>query len=197
LLDTTSQPPPQQVATRAYTLTRVEPSWIGIRNSPTSSKFAIRQGPIMICTAASNSLAIANLACRTSHSTGRAYAVPLRSISGLSAARRAALSPGAAVLGAQKAPAVLSARASTVAVRASGLSIDLTGKKAFIAGVADDQGFGWAIAKMLAEAGAEVSLGVWVSRGSSYWVVPCGCAWVDLIRVRCRRSQRSTSLKPA
>eukprot|EP00873_Tetraselmis_striata_P026013 jgi/Tetstr1/446277/TSEL_033821.t1 len=136
LLDTTSQPPPQQVATRAYTLTRVEPSWIGIRNSPTSSKFAIRQGPIMICTAASNSLAIANLACRTSHST--------------------------AVLGAQKAPAVLSARASTVAVRASGLSIDLTGKKAFIAGVADDQGFGWAIAKMLAEAGAEVSLGVWV-----------------------------------
>lgn len=84
-------------------------------------------GPIMICTAASNSLAIANLACRTSHSTGRAYAVPLRSISGLSAARRAALSPRAAVLGAQKAPAVLSARASTVAVRASGLSIDLTG----------------------------------------------------------------------
>lgn len=44
----------------------------------------------------------------------------------------------------------------------SGLSIDLTGKKAFIAGVADDQGFGWAIAKALAEAGAEISLGVWV-----------------------------------
>jgi len=38
----------------------------------------------------------------------------------------------------------------------------LTGKKAFIAGVADDQGFGWAIAKALAEAGAEISLGVWV-----------------------------------
>jgi enoyl-[acyl-carrier protein] reductase I len=44
----------------------------------------------------------------------------------------------------------------------SGLVIDLTGKKAFIAGVADDQGFGWAIAKALAEAGAEISLGVWV-----------------------------------
>lgn len=43
-----------------------------------------------------------------------------------------------------------------------GLSINLKGKKAFIAGVADDQGFGWAIAKMLAEAGAEISLGVWV-----------------------------------
>lgn len=44
----------------------------------------------------------------------------------------------------------------------AGLKIDLTGKKAFIAGVADDQGFGWAIAKALAEAGAEISLGVWV-----------------------------------
>jgi enoyl-[acyl-carrier protein] reductase I len=40
--------------------------------------------------------------------------------------------------------------------------MDLTGKKAFIAGVADDQGFGWAIAKALADAGAEVILGVWV-----------------------------------
>ncbi|CAL8462175.1 g1706 [Coccomyxa elongata] len=44
----------------------------------------------------------------------------------------------------------------------TGLSIDLRGKKAFVAGVADDQGFGWAIAKALAEAGAEISLGVWV-----------------------------------
>ncbi|EIE24261.1 NAD(P)-binding protein, partial [Coccomyxa subellipsoidea C-169] len=44
----------------------------------------------------------------------------------------------------------------------AGLSIDLRGKKAFVAGVADDQGFGWAIAKALAEAGAEISLGVWV-----------------------------------
>lgn len=53
---------------------------------------------------------------------------------------------------------------SAVRVQAagSGLKIDLTGKKAFIAGVADDQGFGWAIAKALAEAGAEISLGVWV-----------------------------------
>lgn len=45
---------------------------------------------------------------------------------------------------------------------ASGLSIDLRGKKAFIAGVADDQGFGWAIAKALAEAGAEILVGTWV-----------------------------------
>eukprot|EP00475_Leptophrys_vorax_P044389 TRINITY_DN8878_c0_g1_i1.p1 TRINITY_DN8878_c0_g1~~TRINITY_DN8878_c0_g1_i1.p1 ORF type:complete len:440 (-),score=32.98 TRINITY_DN8878_c0_g1_i1:854-2014(-) len=44
----------------------------------------------------------------------------------------------------------------------AGLRIDLRGKRAFIAGVADDQGFGWAIAKHLAEAGAEVLVGTWV-----------------------------------
>jgi enoyl-[acyl-carrier protein] reductase I len=41
------------------------------------------------------------------------------------------------------------------------LSIDLTGKRAFVAGVADDGGFGFAIAKALAEAGAKVSVGTW------------------------------------
>lgn len=41
------------------------------------------------------------------------------------------------------------------------LGIDLRGKKAFIAGIGDDQGFGWAIAKMLAEAGAEIIIGTW------------------------------------
>jgi enoyl-[acyl-carrier protein] reductase I len=41
-------------------------------------------------------------------------------------------------------------------------NIDLKGKKAFIAGVGDDQGFGWAIAKSLAEAGAEILIGTWV-----------------------------------
>ena len=41
------------------------------------------------------------------------------------------------------------------------LSIDLTGKRAFVAGVADDNGFGFAIAKALAEAGARVCLGTW------------------------------------
>src|SRR3989337_262557 len=39
--------------------------------------------------------------------------------------------------------------------------IDLTGKRAFIAGVADDGGFGFAIAKALAEAGASVSVATW------------------------------------
>jgi len=41
------------------------------------------------------------------------------------------------------------------------LNIDLTGKRAFVAGVADDGGFGFAIAKQLAEAGATVSVGTW------------------------------------
>jgi len=41
------------------------------------------------------------------------------------------------------------------------LQIDLKGKRAFIAGIGDDQGFGWAIAKSLAEAGAEILVGTW------------------------------------
>ncbi|KAK2997719.1 hypothetical protein RJ639_024858, partial [Escallonia herrerae] len=45
---------------------------------------------------------------------------------------------------------------------AAGLPIDLTGKRAFIAGVADDNGYGWAIAKSLFAAGAEILVGTWV-----------------------------------
>ncbi len=41
------------------------------------------------------------------------------------------------------------------------LAVDLRGKKAFIAGIGDDQGYGWAIAKALAEAGAEILIGTW------------------------------------
>uniref|UniRef100_A0A7C9DZ84 Enoyl-[acyl-carrier-protein] reductase [NADH], chloroplastic n=1 Tax=Opuntia streptacantha TaxID=393608 RepID=A0A7C9DZ84_OPUST len=44
----------------------------------------------------------------------------------------------------------------------AGLPIDLKGKRAFIAGVADDNGYGWAIAKSLAAAGAEILVGTWV-----------------------------------
>lgn len=42
------------------------------------------------------------------------------------------------------------------------LQIDLKGKTAFVAGIGDDQGYGWAIAKALAEAGATVLVGTWV-----------------------------------
>ncbi len=41
------------------------------------------------------------------------------------------------------------------------LGVDLSGKRAFVAGVADDGGFGFAIAKALAEAGASVCVGTW------------------------------------
>lgn len=41
------------------------------------------------------------------------------------------------------------------------LSINLKGRRALVAGVADDGGFGFAIAKSLAEAGATVVIGTW------------------------------------
>ena len=41
------------------------------------------------------------------------------------------------------------------------LKIDLTGRRALVAGVADDAGYGFAIAKALAEAGATVSVATW------------------------------------
>jgi len=41
------------------------------------------------------------------------------------------------------------------------LPIDLTGKRAFVAGVADDGGYGWAIVRALSAAGATVCVGTW------------------------------------
>src|SRR6266581_550077 len=41
------------------------------------------------------------------------------------------------------------------------LNIDLVGRRALVAGVADDAGYGFAIAKALAEAGASVCVGTW------------------------------------
>ncbi len=41
------------------------------------------------------------------------------------------------------------------------VNIDLTGKRAFVAGVADDGGFGFAIAKALADSGATICVGTW------------------------------------
>lgn len=42
------------------------------------------------------------------------------------------------------------------------MNVLFAGKRAFIAGVADDNGYGWAIAKSLAAAGAEILVGTWV-----------------------------------
>jgi enoyl-[acyl-carrier protein] reductase I len=54
-------------------------------------------------------------------------------------------------------------RAPTKVAAAPGAGIggDLTGKVAFVAGVADSTGYGWAIAKALAEAGATIIVGTW------------------------------------
>jgi enoyl-[acyl-carrier protein] reductase I len=41
------------------------------------------------------------------------------------------------------------------------LPIDLSGKRAFVAGVADDRGYGWAIVRALAQAGATICIGTW------------------------------------
>ena len=46
-------------------------------------------------------------------------------------------------------------------LKTNGKSINLTGKVAFIAGVADSTGYGWAIAKALANAGATILIGTW------------------------------------
>ena len=67
------------------------------------------------------------------------------------------------------------------------LTIDLTGKTAFVAGVADDHGFGWAICRHLAAAGAEVRVGTWppalgiftksLERGKLDMSLPGGGEW--------------------
>ena len=41
------------------------------------------------------------------------------------------------------------------------LPIDLSGKRALVAGVADARGYGWAIVRALAAAGASVCVGTW------------------------------------
>lgn len=50
---------------------------------------------------------------------------------------------------------------STLNMQADGLKIDMRGKTVFIGGVADSTGYGWAIAKACAEAGAKILLGTW------------------------------------
>jgi enoyl-[acyl-carrier protein] reductase I len=59
----------------------------------------------------------------------------------------------------------ISREAPTCASSSTSLSMtaagDLKGKVAFIAGVADSNGYGWAIAKALADAGATIIVGTW------------------------------------
>ena len=50
---------------------------------------------------------------------------------------------------------------SKMSMQGEGLKIDMRGKTVFIGGVADSTGYGWAIAKACAEAGAKILLGTW------------------------------------
>ena len=59
------------------------------------------------------------------------------------------------------APRGVARAARTAAPVQMGYNLDLSGKVAFVAGVADSTGYGWAIAKALAEAGATVTVGTW------------------------------------
>lgn len=54
-----------------------------------------------------------------------------------------------------------SRRGQSLHMQGDGLPIDMKGKTVFIAGVADSTGYGWAIAKACAEAGAKILLGTW------------------------------------
>lgn len=79
--------------------------------------------------------------------------VSLLALSSVSAARG---------VSAFRAPVARQARhAAARAAPQMALPIDLTGKVAFVAGVADSTGYGWAIAKALAEAGAKITVGTW------------------------------------
>merc|ERR1719158_2369209 len=49
----------------------------------------------------------------------------------------------------------------SMVVNAVSPKVDLTGKVAFLAGADSETGYGWAIAKELADAGATVLFGVW------------------------------------
>lgn len=76
----------------------------------------------------------------------------------------AALAAASSVAAGRSASAFGAPPAARPAARAAPrmvLPIDLRGKTAFVAGVADSTGYGWAIAKSLAEAGAKVTVGTW------------------------------------
>ena len=57
--------------------------------------------------------------------------------------------------------AYLRQTSNQLTMQANGLKIDMRDKTVFVAGVADSSGYGWAIAKACAEAGATILLGTW------------------------------------
>ena len=70
-------------------------------------------------------------------------------------------STGAMLVGAPATRVPTQASAVRAMAPQMALEVDLKGKVAFVAGVADSTGYGWAICKALAEAGATVTVGTW------------------------------------
>ena len=68
---------------------------------------------------------------------------------------------GAMLVGAPASRVPAQASAARAVAPSMQLAVDLRGKVAFVAGVADSTGYGWAICKALAEAGATVTVGTW------------------------------------
>jgi hypothetical protein len=86
----------------------------------------------------------------------------LRSLLVLALTGRAASYAVGSALGSRAAAhAVAQRQAAPMMGNPASLGLDLTGKVAFVAGVADATGYGWAICKALAEAGATVTVGTW------------------------------------
>ena len=78
------------------------------------------------------------------------------------------------------------------------LSCKFSGKRAFIAGVADDNGYGWAIAKALAAAGAEILVGTWVPVSWSHlWNLSDWMFWCKIIVELSKFCRRWTYLRQA
>ncbi|CAJ1444510.1 unnamed protein product, partial [Effrenium voratum] len=93
----------------------------------------------------------AGLSCCCALWTALAFTVPSARQVGQATARETSVAWGALPTRSQ--------RGSRAARQA--LTVDLTGKVAFIAGVADTSGYGWAIARELANAGATIIVGTW------------------------------------
>merc|ERR1711966_483748 len=90
-----------------------------------------------------------------------AFTTPFTPISGLRQARQTPLA-GAQRVGPLFGKSPLPARRTNERTNLKmAYEIDLKGKVAFIGGVADASGYGWAIAKQLANAGATIVVGTW------------------------------------
>ncbi|KAG8371863.1 hypothetical protein BUALT_Bualt12G0007200 [Buddleja alternifolia] len=113
------------------------------------------------CISASHGVSRSRLAC-FGNETKSASWTKLKSSSSIAATQSLSKSYGCNLIKYEKRHVVKAMSGASDNQPLPGLPIDLRGKRAFIAGVADDNGYGWAIAKSLAAAGAEILVGTWV-----------------------------------